>query len=472
MDPRLATLIFAILILGLFHLERDPKARTSKALWLPVLWLLISSSRNVGEWVNTGAPLNPEDQYLNGNPLDRNVLGVLLALGLIVLVARRRQVSELLRANKPVLLYFFYCGVSILWSAYPFVAFKRWNRALGDVVMALVILTDPDRLSALKRVLARVGFLVLPLSVLLIRYYPDLGRSFGYDGTMYWTGVTETKNGLGVICVVFGLGSLWRCLEVNQGREDPQRTRRLIAHGTIVITAMWLLWQAHSMTSTSCFLLASGLMVATSLRVVARKPTVVYLLVAATVGLSAFVLFSGSATGLLTTMGRNPDLTGRTEVWKIVLRVTANPLFGAGYESFWLGERLLTIRSLVGETINQCHNGYLEIYVNLGWIGLTLLALIIATSCRKVVLAVRQDPAVGRLRLAYFLVGVIFNFTEAGFKMMCPVWIFFLLAAMAVPRTPVPEGLPAIGGDLTGSFADWEPQAGYVLDAGLRAEAL
>jgi O-antigen ligase len=202
-------------------------------------------------------------------------------------------------------------------------------------------------------------------------------------------------------------------------------------------------------------------MVATSLRVVARKPTVVYLLVAATVGLSAFVLFSGSATGLLTTMGRNPDLTGRTEVWKIVLRVTANPLFGAGYESFWLGDRLITLQSLVGETINQCHNGYLEVYVNLGWMGIALLAVVIVTGCQRVTLAVRRDPAAGKLRLACFVAALIYNFTEAGFKMMSLMWIIFLLTTTAVPEASVSNAAnngPTLGENDSGIWGPGCPE--------------
>lgn len=38
-----------------------------------------------------------------------------------------------------------------------------------------------------------------------------------------------------------------------------------------------------------------------------------------------------------------------------------------------------------------------------------------------------------RLKLAFFTVCLVYNFTEATFKMMAPVWITFLWAAMATP---------------------------------------
>ena len=66
--------------------------------------------------------------------------------------------------------------VSLLWSDFPDVAFKRWTKALGDLVMVLVVLSDREPISAVKRLFSRTEFLLIPLSVLLIKYYPTLGR--------------------------------------------------------------------------------------------------------------------------------------------------------------------------------------------------------------------------------------------------------------------------------------------------------
>src|SRR5713101_5199194 len=125
----------------------------------------------------TGEARTPE-QLLEGSPLDRYLLTGLLALGIIVLIRRGRESGIILRANGPILLFFLYCAVSVLWSDYPDVAFKRWTKALGDIVMVMVVLTDSDRYSAVKKLLARTGFLLIPVSVLLIKYYPSLGRAY------------------------------------------------------------------------------------------------------------------------------------------------------------------------------------------------------------------------------------------------------------------------------------------------------
>src|SRR5271157_1792153 len=108
MPSSIATLVFALGILGLFVLDREREAQTSEALWLPVVWLLISGSRNVSQWlfqsVQVGEPMAQSERYLEGSPVDRGVLTILLALGLIVLVSRRLRFGALLRANAPIFL--------------------------------------------------------------------------------------------------------------------------------------------------------------------------------------------------------------------------------------------------------------------------------------------------------------------------------------------------------------------------------
>ncbi len=435
MPPIIATVVFALGILGLFVLDRDRKAWTSKALWIPVMWLWIAGSRPVSVWLQMAPPLDSPDQYLDGSPLDRLVFTALLAAGLMVLISRRRHVGRLLRRNGPILLFFFYCALSILWSDYAFVSFKRWTKAVGDVVMVLIVLTDPDRSSAVKRLLARAGFLLVPLSILFIKYYPDLGRGYSASTwTPVYNGVTMGKNLLGMICLIFGLASTWRFLQAFRGGEGTHRAGPLIAHGAILAMVLWLFLKANSVTSLSCFLLAGGLMAVTSMPALARRPAVVHLLVAAVLSVSFSALFLNIGTGLVKDLGRDPTLTGRTVLWSQLLSMNLNPLFGTGFESFWLGPRLEEFWSMHWWRPNEAHNGYLEVFLNLGWTGVALLAVVMVVGYRNVVGAFRWDPDAGRLRLSYFVVAAAYGLTEAAFRMMNPVWIAFLLAIMAIPK--------------------------------------
>jgi exopolysaccharide production protein ExoQ len=439
MSPAIATVAYGIGILSLFALDQDPDSRPSRALWLPVLWLLIEASRPVSFWLQM-APPGSGNTYLEGSPLDRSVFLSLSVIGLIVLIARAHQVSTLLRANRAILLFFLYCGVSVLWSDYSDVALRRWIKALGELAMVLIVLTDPHPLAAIKRLLARAGFLLLPLSILFIKYYGDLGRNYrpGDFGGMWNTtniGVTTDKNSLGMIAMIFGLGALWQLVELRQSSEAPRRWKRIAAQGVLLVTALWIFWTANSMTSLFCFTLGATLLILTSFWEFFRRPPVLATVVIAALCLSLFALFI--APNLLSVLGRDPTLTGRTEIWNLVLGMTGNPLLGTGFESFWLGSRLQTMWSIYWWHPNEAHNGYIEIFLDLGWMGVALLAVLLLTGLRNTLTSVRQQAEAGGLMLAYFVVVLIYNFTESAFRELDPIWFVLLLSVIAVQESSV-----------------------------------
>src|SRR6202035_112417 len=124
---------------------------------------------------------------------------------------------------------------------YTDVSFKRWIKAVGDLVMVLIVLTDANPFAAVKRLMARVGFVLIPASVLLIKYYPALGRIYNiWTWEPMFVGVTDHKNTLGMICMVLGLGFVWRFLLAYRERMDPYRTSRLTAYGVLIAMVVWL----------------------------------------------------------------------------------------------------------------------------------------------------------------------------------------------------------------------------------------
>jgi exopolysaccharide production protein ExoQ len=202
--------------------------------------------------------------------------------------------------------------------------------------------------------------------------------------------------------------------------------------------ALWLLIKSDSMTSLSCFLLAVGMMAANTFLRAARKPKVVHLMVAVVLLACFSPLFLDLGSGVLEALGRDPTLTGRTEIWEHVLNVPVNPVLGTGFESFWLGKRLETLWAIPGmNQINEAHNGYLEVYLNLGWIGVLLIGLIMIAGYRNILRLLSRDAEAGRLRLAYFVVAVAYNFTEAAIRTADLVWIAFLLSMIVLPRISV-----------------------------------
>ncbi len=450
----IALFICALVALELFRLDPEPKGRISKAFWLPFLWTFIFCSRNVSAWLGVEGG-NQAESYIDGSPLDRAVLTVLLALGLLVLIKRQRQVVALLRSNGPILLYFAYCAISILWSGYPDVAFKRWFRAIGDLVMILILLSETDWLLATKRLLTRLSYILVPLSIVFIRYYPQLGRTYSMGGVPGWSGVTTDKNALGMTCLLFGLAAVMRCLQIYLGEEGERKRRPMMAQGALVVMSLYLIWESHCATALACFFLAGGVMLATYLFRLARTPLVLHLLVAAVIAVPASALFLGIGSDMVQDLGRDSTFTGRTWIWQIALSKVQNPIFGTGFESFWIGPRLKELAILNGEFLNQAHNGYIELYLNLGWVGIALLGFLLVTGYRRIAPAVCWWTQGGSLRLAFFISAVAYNFSEAGFKMTNPVWIFFLLSIAVLPKAPARKTL-AIGSQIHGGHSTAE----------------
>jgi exopolysaccharide production protein ExoQ len=355
----------------------------------------------------------------------------LLLFGLIVLLHRQKQVTRNLLDSLPILLFFGYCLVSLIWSDYPGVAFKRWNKAIGDWVMILIVWTDTQPIVALKRLLATITYTLIPLSILFIKYYPDIGRNYGrWLGEVHFLGVTTDKNALGAICLLFGLASVWRILDL-WGDRHPQRNRQLLVQGMVLAMIAWLFSILDAMTALSCFLLATCVLFAIRLPIFARNRFLIHCLCLATVLIPVSVTLFGVSPDSLQAMGRNSTLTERTDIWAMVLKLIPNRWIGAGYESFWLGPRLDAMIENVTRwwVPNQSHNGYLEILANLGWLGIGLLAVVILWGYHKVIGAWRQNLPASNLMLGYFLVGVVSNLTEAAFfRMMIPLWLFFLMA--------------------------------------------
>src|SRR5207245_5984594 len=142
---------------------------------------------------------------------------------------------------------------------YPSIALKRWIRFLGDFMMVLIVLTDSERSPAVKRLLARVGFVLVPLSILLIKYYPLMSRYYSLrEGKMFVSGVAEDKNMLGLTCLAFGFGAWWRVLGIWSEKKGRDRSGRLIAHLIILGTGRWLVPQAIADPCDACVCAADG----------------------------------------------------------------------------------------------------------------------------------------------------------------------------------------------------------------------
>jgi hypothetical protein len=434
MHRTVASILFACGILCLFLLDRGRKPRVSKALWIPTVWLFFISTRPLSAWL--GMP--PSDAgtaslYVDGSPIDRTFFMVLEAVALFVVVGRWRRVGPLLRKNWPIAVYFFYAALSISWSEFPLVTFKHWIKGMGDVMIVLIVLTEPSFSEAIQRLITRLAFVLLPLSVLFIKYYPELGRVLDNSWGLEAVGVCRQKNSLGELCLILGIGLVWRFRSAWDDRGDPNRKRRLLALGAVLAMVVRLLWMCRSMTSIAAFSMGTVIILLSTRRAFRRSPALMHLLVAGMIAFTLYAVFFQSSGAVLHALGKSTSLTGRTETWPIILAIPDNRLVGTGYESFWMGPRILKLWADFPKFhIEEAHNGYIEMLINLGWIGVGLLGLMIATGYRNLARLYRRNPEAGGVRIAWFLATILTGLTEAAFRMMSLPWIFFLLATAAV----------------------------------------
>jgi exopolysaccharide production protein ExoQ len=437
MNPSLASLIYACGIIGLFYLNRDNTVRTSKALWIPVIYLWIVGSRPVSAWLGI-TPAAVTKVQPDGSPLDAAILGVLLIAAIAVLVRRSKRVLAFLLLSWPILAYLVYCLVSVAWSYHPDIAFKRWIKSLADPAMCFVIVTDPQPVAALKRLISRVGFVLLPVSMLLIRYYGDLGRGYTPSGQIMNTGVTTFKNELGATVLVVCVCTVWQVITLLRTRRQHIRGRQLLAQGTLLAFGLALFVMADSQTSIACFLLGSGLLFATRLRVIRIRPARVHMLCSLIILTGGMILFFGSESGVVQAMGRESTFSGRTDIWAALLEAAPNGIVGAGFESFWISPNVLKFQRTLEaenwyhpEALNEAHDGYLEVYLNLGLVGVGLILWILISGYRRAVAAFRRNPSLGGLMLACIIPSAFYSLTEAGFRMVYVMWIFLLFAVVS-----------------------------------------
>src|SRR5258707_4892406 len=181
--------------------------------------------------------------------------------GIAVLACRRFYWLGPLRRHKWLLTLLAYMLVSTLWSDITFIALKRWIREVIVLIMALVIMSDAHPRQALERVLRRSTYVLVPFSLLLIKYYPALGVAYGrWSGTGMWIGVTVQKNSLGRLCLVGAFFLLWALYR--RWRDRPKTAGRYTgcADLSVLLIALFLLEGArHPYSATSMCAFSVGI---------------------------------------------------------------------------------------------------------------------------------------------------------------------------------------------------------------------
>ena len=439
--PPVALFLTVCLIIFLFRRDIRQRPNVTGALWLPLVWMFIICSRQSSEWLSLFGLNFGGKSVEEGSPFDACVYLSLIAAGTYVLHTRRVQLSEIIRNNQWLTIFFVYCFLAIFWSDFPFVSLKRWIKVIGHPVMALIILTEPDVIEALMTLMKRCAYIVVPVSITFIRYFPQWGRGFDrWSGAAMNAGITTNKNALGCDCLILGFFFVWYFLQVKQMEQGRAKRHELFLALTFLAGIWWLLSLAQSSTSSVSLVLSASVLWILGLRSINKRLIGTYLVVAVIAIAIAQGVF-GVYEHFLHFLHKNPTLTDRTLLWHELLRFDINPLLGTGFESFFLGQRLQALQAKLWWAPNEAHNGYLETYLNLGLLGLFLFIGLLAVIYAKARAALFENFEIGRFRFSLLLAIVVYNWTEAAVKNISPMFFLLYIIALDYPA----HDLSAVG---------------------------
>lgn len=398
------------------------------------------ASKPLGNWFET------EGRHLDtGSPLDRMFLTSLLCLGLLVLILKKDVLKEFswssaIRDNYWLMLLLGYMLISVFWSEIPFISFKRWIKELLAVVMAFLLLTEASPRQAFESVCRRVIYILLPFSLLLIKYFPVYGRDYDrWKGLEMWMGVTLQKNGLGRLCFISVFFLVWSLVSRRQGREISAVKYQNHIEVFLIILALYLLkGPSRTYPATAVVALVAGL-IGYALLLWMKKhktsynklPYAAFIATGITFGMVT-VFIGGSNLGSITSsLGRSSTLTGRTEIWAALLPTALKrPILGHGFGGFW------TSKTEALYIITESHNGYLDVLLHLGFVGLLLLSLFLVSSSRKAQNEMTNDFHWASLRVCFLVMAVIHNVTESSFNSLAShlmALLVFLAIASSAP---------------------------------------
>jgi len=337
-----------------------------------------------------------------------------LAVAMIGFIHLRRTVRAAL--SVPALIGLLILAIlSSIWADLPGLVLRRTIGLAGATLFGLVLAAQLDFEEQLN-VLRRVFRIAVTLTLAAWALGPVLGINIvsgesttikGYQVQIEegaWRGIFNHKNALGAAMALAILIEL----------SAPVHTMKSKVSRALCITGYaCLLALSHSITSTvSMFLTILFMFSLKAFRHQYRLivPTLLLLTICST---AVIALNATSITGIL---GRSADLSGRVELWHWVGAMILNrPMVGYGFSGFWKGASDYSdvIETRIGWSPEYAHNGYLEITLSLGVVGLFLFLWSAGTGLRRAIgLAKTAESAQELWPLAFLIFFLIHNLGE------------------------------------------------------------
>ncbi|OKH55487.1 O-antigen polymerase [Calothrix sp. HK-06] len=173
----------------------------------------------------------------------------------------------------------------------------------------------------------------------------------------------------------------------------------------------------------------------------AGKTTVIFLDLLILIVSAAITLVLSNWTELLTGIGRDPTLTGRTPMWGIALtRLMDRPLLGFGRGAFWAPGSPYALEAgkavAVGFVPPHGHNGFIDLALDVGLIGISLFAISFVIAYFRALKLAYATLAPERMwYLAFLMFFFMNNMTESFMFFKTNIyWTLYLTTALSLGK--------------------------------------
>lgn len=352
------------------------------------------------------------------------VFSALFVFAVIALIPVIKTAVSILYKEKIFTFFILWGLLSIVWSDYSFVSFKRWFQYFTNFTVALSVMSHVEFSEVLLKRIKYLFYLYIIVSFASIIMVPGATDIYGI-----WRGIAPSKNHL-------GQAALMSCLVIFYSVSTDHGFKRIISIGMFLL-AVLLLVGSQSMTSLTSFVFVVLLSVVFYLDkffnsvAIGRFVTVVIIVSMGTLFLTVVVLAPDLIAALAGSAGRDLTFTGRTDLWRdILLRTQEHWVLGAGFQGFWVLDNpsLMALYDTYSWLPNQAHNGYLDILNEMGVIGLLIFFLMIANYFRSFI----------KLKLPHYwkwfvIAAILVNFQESAFiRPQVVSGVMFMFSYMAL----------------------------------------
>lgn len=367
-----------------------------------------------------------------GDPVSKP-LWVLVAL--LVGVLALRHAGEILEAagrNPAIAALCVLALASVAWSVAPGMTLQH---ALWLVLSTVFGLYLGVRFGTgrIVTVVAWVTLAILVLSAVLALALPRYGLDHVRGD--HWRGVFTTKNELGRVMVVGAIAWATRALTGETGR----------VRGTLAVAAFALAgFESDSRTAWAAAVVVGAVLwfaVLTPPRGSAWVPLNGF---AFSLLILAGVFFVVDRASLLRLVGADSTLTGRSGIWHAVWSaILAKPWLGYGFDGFWRGaeEPSLAVWRLSGTQVAEAHNGYLDLLLDLGVVGLAVFLVAFAVVLGRAGQALHRRTGSARIfPLVFAGLFLVYNVAESSLvDQRSLLWIVFVAVAAAPLHVAAPS---------------------------------